>query len=290
VSPIFAVTLVIAVLATIAFGGLNFSTKLIEPKFDKLNPLSGLKRMFGLKAGFELGKAIAKCLVVGGLLAWVLADNISTLATLGSMSIEPALAETGSLITRSALIVAFGLVLIALVDVPYQYFDFMKRMRMSRQEIKDEMKDMEGQPEVKAQIRKRQREIATRKMMAKVKDADVVITNPDHFAVALSYDPTSDGAPVLIAKGIDHLAFRIRDEARNNGVQIFEAPPLARSLYYTTDLDQPVPEALYVPVAQVIAYVFSLSSVKPGVRPMQRPNPSVPSGMRFDVDGRKEGA
>jgi flagellar biosynthetic protein FlhB len=290
VSPIFAVTLVIAVLATIAFGGLNFSTKLIEPKFDKLNPLSGLKRMFGLKAGFELGKAIAKCLVVGGLLAWVLADNISTLATLGSMSIEPALAETGSLITRSALIVAFGLVLIALVDVPYQYFDFMKRMRMSRQEIKDEMKDMEGQPEVKAQIRKRQREIATRKMMAKVKDADVVITNPDHFAVALSYDPTSDGAPVLIAKGIDHLAFRIREEARNNGVQIFEAPPLARSLYYTTDLDQPVPEALYVPVAQVIAYVFSLSSVKPGVRPMQRPNPSVPSGMRFDVDGRKEGA
>ncbi len=290
VSPIFAVTLVIAVLATIAFGGLNFSTKLIEPKFDKLNPLSGLKRMFGLKAGFELGKAIAKCLVVGGLLAWVLADNISTLATLGAMSIEPALAETGSLITRSALIVAFGLVLIALVDVPYQYFDFMKRMRMSRQEIKDEMKDMEGQPEVRAQIRKRQREIATRKMMAKVKDADVVITNPDHFAVALSYDPTSDGAPVLVAKGIDHLAFRIREEARNNGVQIFEAPPLARSLYYTTDLDQPVPEALYVPVAQVIAYVFSLSSVKPGVRPMQRPNPSVPSGMRFDVDGRKEGA
>lgn len=290
VSPIFVVTLVIAVLATIAFGGLNFSTKLIEPKFDKLNPLSGLKRMFGLKAGFELGKAIAKCLVVGGLLAWVLVDNISTLATLGAMSIEPALAETGSLITRSALIVAFGLVLIALVDVPYQYFDFMKRMRMSRQEIKDEMKDMEGQPEVRAQIRKRQREIATRKMMAKVKDADVVITNPDHFAVALSYDPTSDGAPVLIAKGIDHLAFRIRDEARNNGVQIFEAPPLARSLYYTTDLDQPVPEALYVPVAQVIAYVFSLSSVKPGVRPMQRPNPSVPSGMRFDVDGRKEGA
>lgn len=166
----------------------------------------------------------------------------------------------------------------------------MKRMRMSRQEIKDEMKDMEGQPEVRAQIRKRQREIATRKMMGKVKDADVVITNPDHFAVALSYDPTSDGAPVLVAKGIDHLAFRIRDEARKNGVQIFEAPPLARSLYYTTDLDQPVPEALYVPVAQVIAYVFSLGSVKPGVQPMQRPNPAVPSGMRFDVDGRPEGA
>jgi len=290
VAPIFIVTLVVAILATAAFGGLSFSSKLIEPKFDKLNPLSGLKRMFGLKAGFELGKAIAKCLIVGGLLGWVLMDNISTLASLGAMSIEPALAQTGSLIARSALIVAFGLVLIALVDVPYQYFDFMKRMRMSRQEIKDEMKDMEGQPEVRAQIRKRQREIATRKMMTKVKDADVVITNPDHFSVALSYDPTSDGAPVLVAKGIDHLAFRIRDEARKNGVQIFEAAPLARSLYYTTELDQPVPEALYVPVAQVIAYVFSLSSVKPGVAPMQRPNPSVPSGMRFDVDGRRETA
>ena len=290
VSPIFLVTLVVAVLATAAFGGLNFSTKLLEPKFDKLNPLAGLKRMFGLKAGFELGKAIAKFLVVSGLLAWVLMDNISTLATLGAMSIEPALATTGALITRSALIVAFGLVLIALVDVPYQYFDFMKRMRMSRQEVKDEMKDMEGQPEVRAQIRKRQREIATRKMMAKVKDADVVITNPDHFSVALSYDPTSDGAPVLVAKGIDHLAFRIRDEARKNGVQIFEAPPLARSLYYTTELDEAVPEALYVPVAQVIAYVFSLSSVRPGVQPMQRPNPKVPQGMRFDVDGQREGA
>ena len=117
-----------------------------------------------------------------------------------------------------------------------------------------------------------------------------MITNPDHFAVALSYDPTSDGAPVLVAKGIDHLAFRIRDEARQHGVQIFEAPPLARSLYYTTELDAAVPESLYVPVAQVIAYVFSLSSVRPGAAPMQRPNPKVPAGMRFDVEGKREAA
>lgn len=290
VSPIFVVTIVVAILASMALGGLNFSSKSIEPKFDKLNPLNGLKRMFGLKAGVELGKAIAKFSVVGALLVWVLMDNISTLATLGAMSIEPALALTGTLITRSALIITFGLVLIALFDVPYQYFDFMKRMRMSKQEIKDEMKDMEGRPEVRAQIRKRQRELATRKMMTKVKDADVVITNPDHFAVALSYDPTSDGAPVLVAKGVDHLAFRIRDEARQHGVQIFEAPPLARSLYYTTELDAPVPEALYVPVAQVIAYVFSLSSVRPGSAPMQRPNPKVPTDMRFDVEGNREAA
>lgn len=288
VSPIFIATIVVAILASMALGGLNFSTKAIELNFAKLDPLSGFKRMFGFKAAFELAKAIAKCLVVGLLLAWVLYENIATLSGLGALSIEPALAQTGALIAKSALIITFGLVLIALVDVPYQYFDFMKRMRMSKQEIREEMKDMEGRPEVRAQIRKRQREIATRKMMTRVKDADVVITNPDHFSVALAYDPTSDGAPVLVAKGVDHLAFRIRDEARKNGVQIFEAPPLARSLYYTTDLEQAVPEPLYVPVAQVIAYVFSLASVKPGVAPMAKPVPTVPTDMRYDADGRKE--
>ncbi len=290
VSPIFIATIVVALVASAALGGLNFSTKAIEAKFSKLNPLEGFKRMFGTKALFELGKALAKCLIVGVLLVWVLYENISTLSALGAMSLEPALSLTGSLISKSALIITFGLVLIALIDVPYQYFDFMKRMRMSRQEIRDELKDMEGQPEVKAQIRRRQREIATRKMMTRVKDADVVITNPEHFSVALAYDPTSDGAPIVVAKGIDHLAFRIRDEARKNGVQIFEAAPLARSLYFTTDLEKPVPEQLYVPVAQVIAYVFSLASVKPGTTQMSRPAPVVPPDMRFDADGRKEAA
>jgi flagellar biosynthetic protein FlhB len=125
-------------------------------------------------------------------------------------------------------------------------------------------------------------------MMGRVKDADVVITNPEHFSVALSYDPTSDGAPVLVAKGIDHMAFRIREEAKLHGVQLFEAPSLARALYYTTDLEKTIPEDLYVPVAQVIAYVFSLGSVRPGVAPMARPQPKVPEGMRFDVNGQPE--
>jgi flagellar biosynthetic protein FlhB len=288
VTPIFIATIVVALIASMALGGLNFSSKAIEVKFSKLSLMSGLQRMFGTKAAFELGKAIAKCAVVGLLLVWVLYENISTLSALGALSIEPALAQTGALIAKSALIITFGLVLIALVDVPYQYFDFMKRMRMSHQEIREEMKDMEGRPEVRAEIRKRQREIATRKMMTRVKDADVVITNPDHFSVALAYDPSSDGAPVLVAKGVDHLAFRIRDEARKHGVQIFEAPPLARSLYYTTDLEENVPEPLYVPVAQVIAYVFSLASVKPGVAPMNKPVPAVPPEMRYDADGKKE--
>jgi flagellar biosynthetic protein FlhB len=160
-------------------------------------------------------------------------------------------------------------------------------MRMTKQEIKDEMKDMEGRPEVKAQIRQRQREMATARMMQKVKDADVVITNPEHFAVALSYDPTGDGAPILLAKGSDHIARVIREEAAKHGVEIFNAPPLARALYFSTKIDHPVPEALYLAVAQVIAYVFSLADIRPGVQPMMRPSPKVPPSMQFDVDGKQ---
>jgi flagellar biosynthetic protein FlhB len=290
VVPILLLTVVLAVGASFAMGGMNFSTKAFAPKADKLNPLNGLKRMFGAKAGVELVKAIAKCTVVGFLLYWTLKDNLAQLAALGAMSVEPALAATGSMILRAAVIVALGLVLIALIDVPFQRYDFTNKMKMSRQEIRDELKDMEGRPEVKAQIRRRQREIATQKMMARVKDADVVITNPEHFAVALSYDPASDGAPIVVARGIDHLALRIRTEARQHGIEVFEAPPLARALYFTTDVEQPIPEGLYVPVAQVVAYVFSLSSARPGHSPMDRPRPKVPADMRFDTAGQREAA
>jgi flagellar biosynthetic protein FlhB len=157
---------------------------------------------------------------------------------------------------------------------------------MTKQEVKDEMKDMEGRPEVKQQIRRRQREMANNRMIQKVKDADVIITNPEHFAVALSYDPTGDGAPVLLAKGSDHMAARIREEAQKHGVEMFAAPPLARALYFSTEVDHPVPEALYLAVAQVIAYVFSLADVTPGIAPMSKPQPKVPSSMLFDADGK----
>jgi flagellar biosynthetic protein FlhB len=152
------------------------------------------------------------------------------------------------------------------------------------------MKESEGRPEVKQQIRRRQREMSNARMMAKVKDADVVITNPEHFAIALSYDPTSDGAPILLAKGADHIAARIREEARQHGVEMFASPQLARALYFTTEVDQPIPEALYHAVAPVIAYVFSLAQVKPGVEPMAKPTPKVPPSMCFDADGKLETA
>jgi len=286
--PLLLMTMVVAVGAAASNGGFVFSWKAAAPKWSKLSPISGFKRMFGLKAGVELIKAIAKFLLVGTLLAWVVNDSLTTLTTIGRMNLQPAMALAGELIARSALLVSLALAAIALIDVPYQRYDFTKRMRMTRQEVRDEMKDVEGRPEVRAFIRRRQREIATNKMMTRVKDADVVITNPQHFAVALSYDPSGDGAPIVVAKGPDHLAQRIREEAARHGVHLFEAPPLARALYFTTEVDQPVPEDLYHAVAQVIAYVFNLSSMRRDGAQVRKPVPTVPRSMRFDADGRPE--
>jgi flagellar biosynthetic protein FlhB len=290
IAPLLLLTITIAIASSGATGGFLFSTKALAPKASKLNPLNGLKRMFGTKALVELGKALLKFTLVTGMVAWVLYDNVSTLNNIGKMAFEPAMAVAGQLLAKSALIMACALILIAAIDVPFQRWEFMKSMRMSKQDIKDEMKDMEGRPEVKAQIRRRQREMANRRMIDNVKDADVVITNPEHFAVALSYDPNGDTAPILLAKGTDEVAARIRAEAEKHGIEIFRAPPLARALYFTTDLDQPVPEDLYYAVAQVIAYVFNLASIRPGAPPLQRPQPKVPKNMQFDSNGQLEEA
>jgi flagellar biosynthesis protein FlhB len=290
VAPLMLLTITIAIASSGATGGFLFSTKAIAPKGSKLNPLNGLKRMFGTKALVELVKALLKFGLVAGVVTWVLYDNVSTLNNIGKMAFEPAMAVAGELLAKSALIMACALILIAAIDVPFQRWEFMKSMRMSIQDIKDEMKDMEGRPEVKAQIRRRQREMSNRRMIDNVKDADVVITNPEHFAVALSYDPNGDSAPVLLAKGTDEVAARIRAEAEKHGIEIFRAPPLARALYFTTDLDQPVPEDLYYAVAQVIAYVFNLASIRPGAPPLQRPQPKVPKNMQFDSNGQLEEA
>ena len=284
--PVLLVTAVLAILSSGATGGYLFSLKSTLPKFSKLSLLSGFKRMFGANAAIELLKAILKFSLVTIVLWALVSRQMDPMMQLGQMAIEPALAAAGWMIAESALWLSLSLLVIALIDAPYQKYSFIKRMRMTKQEVKDEMKDMEGQPEVKQQIRRRQREMANNRMIQKVQDADVVITNPEHFAVALSYDPTGDGAPILLAKGSDHMAARIREEAEKHGVEMFAAPPLARALYFKTELDHPVPEALYLAVAQVIAYVFSLADVRPGVAPMSKPNPKVPASMQFDADGR----
>ena len=285
--PILAFTAVAAVLAAGLTGGYLFSLEAVVPKASKLSPIAGFKRMFGTHALVELSKALLKFSLVGAALWLSVVNNMEGLIQLGRMSLEPALKAAGSMIAESALWVACSLAVIALIDAPYQKYAFMKRMRMTKQEIKDEFKDMEGRPEVKAQIRRRQREMANARMMQRIKDADVVITNPEHFAVALEYDPAGDGAPVLVAKGTDHMAARIREEAGTHGIHIFEAPPLARALYFTTELEQQVPEELYHAVAQVIAYVFSLEASVPGQTPRQKPRVQLPATMLFDTNGQR---
>ena len=284
--PVLLVTAVLAILSSGATGGYLFSLKSTLPKFSKLSLLSGFKRMFGANAAIELLKAILKFSLVTIVLWALVSRQMDPMMQLGQMAIEPALAAAGWMVAESALWLSLSLLVIALIDAPYQKYSFIKRMRMTKQEVKDEMKDMEGQPEVKQQIRRRQREMANNRMIQKVQDADVVITNPEHFAVALSYDPTGDGAPILLAKGSDHMAARIREEAEKHGVEMFAAPPLARALYFSTEVDQAVPESLYLAVAQVIAYVFSLADVRPGVAPMLKPQPKVPASMLFDANGK----
>jgi len=283
--PIMLMMYFIAIVSTVLSGGMVFSIGMVAPKFSKLNPLSGLQRIFGTKALIELGKAIAKFVVVGGILLLQVSNHMQELLNLANMDLNQAMAIAGKLIVDACFWLAMGLVLIALADVPIQQYQVHKKLMMSRQEVRDEMKDSEGRPEVKQKIKQRQREMANNKMMAKVKDADVVITNPQHFAVALAYDPNGEGAPILLAKGSDEMARRIREEAQAHAVELFPAPELARALYFTTQVDEPIPEGLYHAVAQVIAYVFSLNQSYAAGEGVLKPTPVVPENMRFDSNG-----
>jgi flagellar biosynthetic protein FlhB len=286
IAPIMLLTAVLAVIAAGMTGGYLFSLKAVAPKGSKLSLISGFKRMFGTHAATELLKAIIKFTLVAGVLWFSIASEFDTLIQLGRMGLEPALTVGGEMIAKSALWISLSLAIIAFIDVPIQKSQFTKRMRMTKQEVKDEMKDIEGRPEVKAQIRRRQREMANGRMMQRVKDADVIITNPEHFAVALEYDPSSDRPPVVVAKGMDEMAARIREEGGTHGVHIFSAPPLARALYFTTEVEGPINEALYHAVAQVIAYVYNLEAAQPGRGGVVKPQPKVPPNMRFDTNGR----
>ena len=283
--PVMVALALIALLVSGLPGGFIFSPQLILPKFSKLNPLSGLARMFGKRALIELAKSVGKFLLIGTILLLTVMHNLDALLLINRLTVEQAARQAGNMILDACFWMSLGLVLIAIIDVPIQRHQIHERLKMTKQEVRDEMKDSEGRPEVKAQIRRRQREMATQKMMGKVKDADVVITNPQHFAVALAYDPTSDGAPMLIAKGTDEVARRIREIAREEGVELFESPQLARALFFTTKLDESIPEALYHAVAQVIAYVFSLNDAFSGRQRYVKPNPDIPENMRFDENG-----
>jgi flagellar biosynthesis protein FlhB len=286
VVPIFGLTMLIAIASSLMMGGFIFSMKAVEPKLSRLSPIQGLKKIFGTKALIEL-KAVAKFSLIGTTLYFVALWYQRDLRVLGVMPLEPSLELSAEIVSGGFLLVTLCLVIIASIDVPYQLISFKNRMMMSIKEIKDEYKDAEGRPEVKAQIRRRQREMAMGSMLEAVAGADVVITNPEHFAVALSYDAATSQAPRVVALGVDFAALRIKEQAIAKGVMIFEAPPLARALYFTSEVDDYVPEELYHAVAMVIAYVFSMNTYAGEKSSISMPKPVVPKSMQFDAGGNR---
>ncbi len=256
--PFLGLMVLVALLAPLALGGWSFSVKALAFKPDRINPLKGVGRIFSLRALMELVKALAKFLVVGGVAVWLLWGWEPQLLHLASQPLLPALYQATWLLGWLFLLLTLPLILIALVDVPFQIFNHTRQMRMTKQEVRDEMKDTEGKPEVKSRIRRLQQEFAQRRMMDKVPQADVIITNPNHYAVALKYDPDTMTAPRVEAKGVDLVALRIRQLGEAHRVPRVESPLLARALYFNCELDQPIPATLYTAVAQVLAYVFQL--------------------------------
>jgi flagellar biosynthetic protein FlhB len=273
-APLWIVLSIAAVAGSLTLGGWVFSAEALLPKLDKLNPISGIKRVFGWTGLSELGKALAKFLIVAlsavGLLWWLAPEFMR----LGALSPETAIARTTWLAAASFAGLSAALLLIAAYDVPFQYWQFRRQMRMTKQEMKEEQKETEGRPEVRSRIRQAQQDIATQRMIAAVPKADMIATNPTHYAVALRYDAKTMKAPKVIAKGADLLALTIRRVALAHNVPIFEHPPLAQALYHTSNLNQEISPRLYVAVAQVLTYIYQLTgrtSPPKGTKP-QRPN------------------
>jgi flagellar biosynthetic protein FlhB len=274
--PIFGCLIVLILLAAVALGGWNFSPQALAPDFSRLNPLDGAKRLFGLQGFSELVKALLKCLVVGGVCAAVAAHLFGDVLALGHMAPRSAIGRGASLLGWAFVWLCASLAVVALVDVPLQIFQFNRALRMTRQELRDEAKESDGNPETKRRIRQLQQILARRRMMQRVPQADVVIVNPTHFAVALKYDPNKMRAPRVLAKGVDLVALNIRRVAEENRIAVFEAPKLARALYRSTDLDREIPAGLYLAVAQVLSYVFRVRTLNPtSAARIARPDPQI---------------
>lgn len=273
VAPLLTMLVVAALVSPVALGGLAFSPAAIAPKLEKMSPIKGLARIFSWNGAIEFVKALAKFLLVSAVAVLVLRAAAPELLLLARQSLEPAVAHAAHLLAWAFLWLSAVLVLVAAIDVPFQLWDHTRKLRMTHQEVRDEHKESEGNPEVRARVRQVQREMAQRRMMEAVPDADVVITNPTHYAVALRYDAERAGAPRLVAKGAGEVAGRIRERAEAAGVPMFAAPPLARAIYFNTRLDQEIPRGLYLAVAQVLAYIYQLRAGAAPEPPAELPVP-----------------
>ncbi|AKJ69704.1 flagellar biosynthesis protein FlhB [Pandoraea thiooxydans] len=290
--PLLGLMALAALVAPMMLGGWLFSTKPLMPQFSRLNPLKGLGRMFSMQSLAELVKAIAKTILVGCVALWVLLRDRNQVFGLMGQAPDVALRHAVHLVGESCAFIVGSLLLIAALDVPFQLWQHYRRLRMTREELRNEYKETEGDPHVKAHIRQMQRQAARRRMMAAVPKADVIVTNPTHFAVALQYVDDTMRAPRVIAKGADLVAQRIRELGLEHGVPVLEAPPLARALYRHTDLNQEIPATLYNAVAEVLAWVYRLRRwrAEGGERPVEPDELAVPPEMATGAPGAEGGA
>ncbi|MCA3211954.1 MAG: flagellar type III secretion system protein FlhB [Burkholderiales bacterium] len=281
IAPLLAVALVAALAAPLSIGGWIFAPQNAAPKLDRLNPLTGIGRMFSLPALMELVKVLLVTALLAAVGGWYVVSHLDSFATLAHESLHLGLAHFGWLLAVAFALLVATLALTSAIDVPFQLFHFRSKLKMTLEEVKKEQKETEGDPYIKGRIRQQQREMARRRMMAAVPKADVVVTNPTHFAVALKYLEGRHRAPVVVAKGVDEVAERIKALAAEHGVPRLEAPPLARALYRHVELGAEIPAALYTAVAQVLAYVFQLRRHQQGQAPRPRTpdDIEVPEGM-----------
>ncbi len=276
------VTIIVSLASQLAFGHGRFIAGNVAPKFSRINPLSGLKRMFGANGWIELGKALVKVALLGAIAWWFAQGVIGSILGLGRGNLFGQLDYAWDLLIRLMFTLSAGLIVIAMFDFPMQLIRQLGRLKMTHQEMRDEHKESEGSPEKKAAIRQRQREIAKGGVHRAMRDAQFVITNPTHFSVALAYDPTRASAPIVLAKGRGEKALAMRELAKELDLPVLEYPMLARSVYFTTRENMVIREELFIAVASVLAFVMSL---KRGERP-QRPVIDVPMALRFDEFGR----
>ncbi len=258
--PLFILMFITAILSGAILGGFNFSLESLTPKPGKMNPIKGIKKMFGSQGLIELIKSILKILLLGSVAVYFIWQAKNELYGLSKETFPGAFIHAMALISWQFLIVSLGMIVVAAIDVPYQIWTNTRQLKMTKQEVKDESKNTDGNPEIKGRQKQIQREMAMQRMMGDVPQADVIITNPTHYAVALKYDVDGSAAPVMVAKGLDLVALQIRSVAKANDVPIMEIPPLSRAIYHSVEIGNEIPAGLYVAVAQVLAYIFQLKN------------------------------
>jgi len=282
---LFAITIAAAVVSQAGLGSFSFNSTLLAPKASRINPASGLKRIIGMSGWIELGKSLLKVILLGSIGTWMVWKTAHFSFGLAASNLPVALAGLGATMTNVLLVMAMGLVAIALFDVPTQILQLLRKLRMTKQEVRDEHKESEGNPEMKGHLRAKQRAMLSGGMRQALTEAHVVLTNPTHFAVALRYDRGRDQVPVVVAKGRNATALAIREAAAEMSLPVLEYPALARAVYYTSREGQEVRDDLYVAIATVLAFVFGLNERAGG----RLPPVDVPLTARFDENGKKQG-